>query len=213
MSWADFASGTGATFGSGSEILNSGRKFIRINFSRVEDEGDKNWVWSPQVVWNPRSRAFEGQVNMHLPDAWGYLRLVEDGEGHDDEQSAALRDPEFPVRLVAMNVFYAQKVFVEDLLAGSPLNSEEGELQRKAAGSLQVLQEKQLVCGEAGFFTGFAVEMEGTEAGGGKFVARVTDEVRGLRATVDENRHLVVERVPADAGGSGSRAASENVYL
>ncbi len=50
----------------------------RINFSRVEwktrvvdgkyekvpDEKEDNWVWSPQ-----------GEVNMHIPEKWGYVRF------------------------------------------------------------------------------------------------------------------------------------------
>lgn len=49
----------------------------RINFSRVEwpvDENlrkipglpEDNWVWSPQ-----------GEIDMHIPDRWGYLTFVE----------------------------------------------------------------------------------------------------------------------------------------
>jgi Carbohydrate family 9 binding domain-like len=40
----------------------------RINFSRVEWKAgqprEDNWVWTPQ-----------GEVNMHIPDRWGYLRF------------------------------------------------------------------------------------------------------------------------------------------
>ena len=40
----------------------------RINFSRVEHlpgySREENWVWSPQ-----------GEVNMHIPEHWGYLRF------------------------------------------------------------------------------------------------------------------------------------------
>ena len=42
----------------------------RINFSRVEwlvkDGPEENWVWNPT-----------GEVNMHMPEQWGYLRLVD----------------------------------------------------------------------------------------------------------------------------------------
>ncbi|CAD7933771.1 unnamed protein product [Amoebophrya sp. A120] len=57
---------------------------IRINFSRVEDKGDKNWVWSPQIAWNAKEQKFEGMINMHLPDAWGYLWLENDAVEGDD---------------------------------------------------------------------------------------------------------------------------------
>ena len=43
----------------------------RINFSRVEHLPghlrEENWVWSPQ-----------GEVNMHIPERWGYLRFHKD---------------------------------------------------------------------------------------------------------------------------------------
>jgi hypothetical protein len=42
----------------------------RINFSRVEwlvKEGpEENWVWNPT-----------GEVNMHLPDQWGYVEFID----------------------------------------------------------------------------------------------------------------------------------------
>lgn len=41
----------------------------RVNFSRVEHlpghASEENWVWSPQ-----------GEVNMHIPEMWGYLHFV-----------------------------------------------------------------------------------------------------------------------------------------
>ncbi len=52
----------------------------RINFSRVEwlkKEGpEENWVWSPT-----------GKIDMHMPDRWGYLHLVDKtvGTSSDDE--------------------------------------------------------------------------------------------------------------------------------
>jgi len=52
----------------------------RVNFSRVEwrlDEGhqkvpgskEDNWVWSPQ-----------GVINMHVPEKWGYVRFINQGD-------------------------------------------------------------------------------------------------------------------------------------
>jgi hypothetical protein len=79
----------------------------RINFSRVEKEGDINWTWQSQTVWDPELRAFMGKIQMHLPDAWGYLvfgKLV-DSTGNDGCDSP--RDPTWPHRLTAMNVYYA----------------------------------------------------------------------------------------------------------
>lgn len=54
-------------------------KFWRINFSRVEKQGKVNWVWSPQMVWAPHDGKYVGQVNMHAPDAWGYVVFAEAG--------------------------------------------------------------------------------------------------------------------------------------
>jgi hypothetical protein len=84
--------------------------FWRINFSRVEKKGDINWTWQPQTVWDPKAHAFEGKVNMHLPDAWGYFYFAD-----EDEQSQDLppRDPTWPERLTAMHVYYAQRAFAE----------------------------------------------------------------------------------------------------
>ncbi len=45
----------------------------RINFSRVEKRGDVNWTWQAQIAWDAVGHQFAGNVNMHLPDAWGYL--------------------------------------------------------------------------------------------------------------------------------------------
>ncbi len=52
----------------------------RINFSRVQwlkEKGpEENWVWSPT-----------GKIDMHMPDRWGYLHLVDKtvGTSQDDE--------------------------------------------------------------------------------------------------------------------------------
>ena len=51
----------------------------RINFSRVEKRGAVNWTWGPQVAWEPRRRAYEGKVNMHLPDCFGVVEFAPSG--------------------------------------------------------------------------------------------------------------------------------------
>lgn len=71
---------------------------FRINFSRVEREGYINWTWQPQGRWDPANRRFAGFVNMHYPDAWGYVQLG---------GTAIVRDPQWPARLTAMTVYYA----------------------------------------------------------------------------------------------------------
>jgi len=96
---------------------------MRINFSRVEREGAINWTWQPQVVWDPMNHRYSGYVNMHLPDAWGYIVFGDKkSPDHGDKNDAEIgtlyngistlpRDPSWPGRLAAMNVYYAQKAF------------------------------------------------------------------------------------------------------
>ncbi|KAF0750697.1 hypothetical protein AaE_006616, partial [Aphanomyces astaci] len=83
----------------------------RINFSRVEwvvevvngryektrDLPEENWVWSPQ-----------GQVAMHMPERWGYLRFVQADHIEDANERD---DPEFPARYQAFAIYYAQKAY------------------------------------------------------------------------------------------------------
>jgi hypothetical protein len=70
----------------------------RINFSRVELQGSVNWTWQPQIVWDAALQKHAGKINMHLPDAWGYLVF-----GKDSKE----RDATWPAKLAAMNVYYA----------------------------------------------------------------------------------------------------------
>jgi len=80
----------------------------RINFSRVEKQGHVNWVWSPQVVWTPAQKRYVGQVNMHLPDAWGYVVFAnEEGLLADGSRAEEFRDPTWPARHAAACVYYA----------------------------------------------------------------------------------------------------------
>jgi len=87
----------------------------RINFSRVEKKGHVNWVWSPQVIWSPKKRCYSGEVNMHLPDAWGYV-VFADAEGRlpDHSPADAWRDPAWPVRHAAAVLYYAVRAFREE---------------------------------------------------------------------------------------------------
>lgn len=98
----------------------------RINFSRVEDKGNINWTWQPQRVWNPEQHVHEGQINMHLPDAWGYVRFgppLGNELYHDNNDNVATYigeisqedilkgkgDYQWPGKLAIMNVYYAQQ--------------------------------------------------------------------------------------------------------
>lgn len=70
----------------------------RINFSRVEKKGSINWTWQPQYRWDPVQKEFVGFVDMHLPDAWGYLSF-----------DRPARDITWPAQLAAMCLYYAQR--------------------------------------------------------------------------------------------------------
>eukprot|EP00928_Gymnodinium_smaydae_P029438 TRINITY_DN22178_c0_g1_i1.p1 TRINITY_DN22178_c0_g1~~TRINITY_DN22178_c0_g1_i1.p1 ORF type:complete len:432 (-),score=100.07 TRINITY_DN22178_c0_g1_i1:31-1290(-) len=85
----------------------------RINFSRVEQKGQVNWVWSPQIVWEPKELRYEGKVNMHLPDAYGYVVFADEQGAIPGAASADDFDPAWPARLAAMGVYYAARTFRE----------------------------------------------------------------------------------------------------
>uniref|UniRef100_A0A7S4HKW8 Carbohydrate-binding domain-containing protein n=1 Tax=Odontella aurita TaxID=265563 RepID=A0A7S4HKW8_9STRA len=103
----------------------------RINFSRVEKRGDVNWTWQPQRIWDPVEKRVAGMVNMHLPDSWGYvvfggpatsegkqgqLSLFGESPMVGDGWDATLcdiRDPSWPERIAAANIYYAQRRFSE----------------------------------------------------------------------------------------------------
>jgi hypothetical protein len=75
----------------------------RINFSRVEKRGELNWTWQPQIVWDAELHRYRGYVDMHLPDAWGYLVFGDASSGLTPK-----KDPTWPLRMAAMTLYYAQ---------------------------------------------------------------------------------------------------------
>lgn len=84
----------------------------RINFSRVENKGAINWVWSPQIVWSPKEGRPFGYVNMHLPDAWGYVVFAdENGRLANGSDATEWFDPTFPARYAAMCLYYGAQTF------------------------------------------------------------------------------------------------------
>ena len=95
----------------------------RINFSRVEMKGKINWTWQKQKVWDPEQRKHCGKVDMHMPDAWGYVRFgpsMKDakkdeiiGEVSSKDIVKGAGDPMWPTRLAAMNIYYAQRRYYE----------------------------------------------------------------------------------------------------
>lgn len=103
----------------------------RINFSRVEEQGEINWTWQPQIVWDALEKRFAGKVDMHRPDAWGYVyfdgQVSNDADMDEKNNTDSPRDPTWPARLAAMNVYYAQVVYAEDHAGEYATNMEELE--------------------------------------------------------------------------------------
>jgi hypothetical protein len=92
----------------------------RINFSRVERRGEINWVWGPQVVWEPRRRRYEGKVNMHLPDCYGLVEFAPSGTSEDDfgqrrreAAATAFAEPAYVAHAACMHLFYASHAYRE----------------------------------------------------------------------------------------------------
>jgi hypothetical protein len=91
---------------------------FRINFSRVENEGDTNWTWQPQRIWDAEQGRVAGKLAMHLPDAWGYVEFAPPGSGivgeiPKERLDSKTRDPSWPARLTVMNIYYAQRRYHE----------------------------------------------------------------------------------------------------
>ncbi|KAF4141070.1 Carbohydrate family 9 binding domain-like [Phytophthora infestans] len=94
--------------------------YWRINFSRVEwpvrvvTDGDtglqhfekkaglreENWVWSAQYA-----------VDMHRPEWWGYLQFRPQGQPPSMLSNEVPLDPEWGVRYVSFQFYYAQHAF------------------------------------------------------------------------------------------------------
>jgi hypothetical protein len=95
----------------------------RINFSRVEKKGRLNWTWQKQRVWDPEQKRHCGKVDMHMPDAWGYVKFGPSLEIIKEENRLVGQvpeedifrgehvDPDWPMKLAAMNIYYAQQKF------------------------------------------------------------------------------------------------------
>lgn len=156
----------------------------RINFSRVEKGGHVNWVWSPQVVWSPKETRYVGQVNMHLPDAWGYVVFADEDGRLPHTLPSERRDPSWPARHAAICVYYASRAYCE---ANGECPSTFGALQDSGMldgaflgdGAAQILVQKDSLLGER--TCAFTVQA-------------VLD---GWKATVNHQRLLRVEKIEA----------------
>lgn len=91
--------------------------FWRINFSRVEwavrvnkenqyvripGQAEDNWVWSPQYA-----------VNMHMPENWGYIQFRPSSDDGSIVSPEVPLDPEWNVRYLSFQLYYAQHAFKE----------------------------------------------------------------------------------------------------
>lgn len=151
----------------------------RINFSRVEKKGKINWTWQPQIAWDPQLRRFKGFVDMHRPDAWGYI--VFGGEKRDTGLDAG-KDFSWPSRLAAMVVYYAQRAFHEKF--GS-YSSEMSELAQFLVFPI---------------IEPFDIEIQTNSDGSNGYQAVVTGH--GFFVSVTQDRHLHVEKRGDDDGQS-----------
>jgi hypothetical protein len=153
---------------------------MRINFSRVERQGDINWTWQPQIVWDPARRRYSGYVAMHLPDAWGYF--VFGGGPHDNDGDSPQRiipkDTTWPARLAAMNVYYAQVLYQQ-------------QQQGKGTYASSLAQLTELV--DDAIVGPFQIQFE-LSSDGESYVATVTGNPDGCAVTVTQDRLLQVIR-------------------
>ena len=70
-------------------------------YDKIRGIAEENWVWSPQ-----------GVVNMHEPDRWGILQFSTQTLPKSHPEDAKYYD-EWPIREMAMSVYYAEKALVE----------------------------------------------------------------------------------------------------
>ncbi|KAL3940482.1 MAG: hypothetical protein SGARI_000947 [Bacillariaceae sp.] len=162
----------------GKEFVPGPGALLRINMSRVELRGKINWTWQPQIVWNPTNRTYSGYVAMHLPDAWGYFVFGEKQKKQDQNVDIP-KDPSWPGRLAAMNIYYAQKTFSEQQQQLSSFS------QRKYASTAEELN--GLV--DDPILEPFQIEIELTYDG---YIATITGNPDGSVVTVTQDRLLRV---------------------
>ena len=164
----------------------------RINFSRVEHQGEINWTWQAQRIWDPQAQRVTGKVAMHLPDAWGYVEFADSNAsplGDISNVDPTRRDPAWPARLAVMNIYYAQRRYAElnDKQYASDLAALEGLYDPKI---LQPFLESSLK-EESGISLALADNKN-------EYQFFVTSP-NGIKATVTNERLLTVERVGGHA--------------
>jgi hypothetical protein len=158
---------------------------VRINFSRVELQGGINWTWQPQRVYSASQHKYQGQVNMHLPESWGYLVFGNaDQHGnnanntHDDHQPTAMLQPAdidrtWPAQVAAMHVYYAQNA------------------HRDAVGHYTFDLDDLVPYMQTVYINPFTVHISHTWVKEGYRVI-VADQIAGILVTVEQDRKLCV---------------------
>jgi hypothetical protein len=157
---------------------------VRINFSRVELQGDINWTWQPQRVYSASQHKYQGQVNMHLPESWGYLVFGNDDDDDDDDDSIQRTTPTamlqpadidrtWPAQVAAMHVYYAQDAY------------------REAFGRFTFNLDDLVPYMQTVYTDPFTVHISHTWVKAGYRVT-VADKMEGILVTVEQDRKLCV---------------------
>ena len=135
----------------------SGRHYVK------EPTPCDNWLWAPL-----------GVVDVHQPERWGYLQFSD----RPVNTSRPVKDPDFAVRSVAMQVYYAEHAYAA---------AHNGSFTDDVAslGAYVPLGGEALRCAKS-----VAVTARGGPASG--FTASVTAKGSGRVATVTDDRLLLV---------------------
>eukprot|EP00054_Salpingoeca_dolichothecata_P025967 m.183670 g.183670 ORF g.183670 m.183670 type:complete len:370 (-) comp25516_c0_seq5:78-1187(-) len=118
--------------------------YWRINFSRVEwhvkvvdnkfvkvpNVPEDNWVLAPTYI-----------VDIHLPEYWAYLQFSTDAVN----ATGPVRDPDWTIRFLAMQVYYAQlsyfktyAAYTDDISKLSPLTPVHGALEQDCTRPISI---------------------------------------------------------------------------
>jgi hypothetical protein len=137
----------------------------RVNFSRVEwltdivdgkyvkvkGKAEDNWVWSPQHA-----------IDMHRPEYWGYVQFTSRPAGTVRFE----KDPTWAARMRLMDVYYAQKSYLEK--------------HKRWAESLSALKFAGSTVRLAATSSGWEAETEVRRRNGERVVVKVREDSRLL---------------------------------
>jgi hypothetical protein len=165
---------------------------VRINFSRVELQGDINWTWQPQRVYSASQQKYQGQVNMHLPESWGYLVFGNDDDDDSPPTPTPMLQPvdidrTWPARVAAMHVYYAQNAY------------------REAVGRYTFDLDDLVPYMQTVYINPFTVHISRTWVKEGYRVI-VADQSAGILVTVEQDRKLCVTVAEASDDGNDANA-------